>query len=256
MISKLSDMSVEDLKKGYWHDKEKDSYVCHVCGEKFENGVIYDVGEKFYSADKMIDIHIQQKHESMLKVLISQDKKYTGLTESQKEFLEMMYLGLSDDEVAKKTNVAPVTVRQKRFVFKEKAKQAKVYLSIYELVKENAQKNKKGKNEKDQLIEIHPGATMVDERYLITEAEKEKILHTAFYSLDPLRLKNFPVKEKKKLAILQKIASQFEPDRRYTEKEVNAILKDIYDDYVTIRRYMIEYGFMDRMRDCSEYWLK
>ena len=47
---------------------------------------------------------------------------------------------------------------------------------------------------------------------------------------------------------------QFEPGRTYTEKEVNGILRDIFDDYVTLRRYLIEYGFLERTRDCRTYW--
>lgn len=256
MIGKISDISIEELKKGYWYDQEKDSFVCHVCGERFENGVIFDVEGKFYSADKMIGIHIQQKHEGMLKVLVSQDKKYTGLTENQKELLEMMHNGLLDDEIAKKTDVAPVTVRHRRFVFKEKAKQAKLYLAIYELVTENADKNKHKKGNQDRLIEPHEGAKMVDDRYFITEAEENKIIAGMFSSLDPLKLKTFPSKEKKKIIVLKKIAGKFEGNRKYTEKEVNTILHDIYDDFATIRRYLIEYGFMERTHDCREYWLK
>ncbi len=34
------------------------------------------------------------------------------------------------------------------------------------------------------------------------------------------------------------------------------ILKPIYHDYVMIRRYLIEYGFLDRHRDGSAYWVK
>jgi hypothetical protein len=30
----------------------------------------------------------------------------------------------------------------------------------------------------------------------------------------------------------------------------------VYDDYVTVRRYLIEYGFLDRKDDGSQYWLK
>ncbi len=29
-----------------------------------------------------------------------------------------------------------------------------------------------------------------------------------------------------------------------------------YDDNATIRRYLIEYGFLDRSKDCSKYWVK
>jgi hypothetical protein len=42
----------------------------------------------------------------------------------------------------------------------------------------------------------------------------------------------------------------------YAEKEINEILKAIYEDYVMLRRYLIEYGFIDRKSDGSEYWLK
>ncbi|AVQ98165.1 hypothetical protein OBCHQ24_03680 [Oceanobacillus iheyensis] len=38
--------------------------------------------------------------------------------------------------------------------------------------------------------------------------------------------------------------------------EVNEILKSIYINYVKIRRYFIEYGFMKRSRYCTEYWVK
>ena len=104
--------------------------------------------------------------------------------------------------------------------------------------------------------EIHPGATMLDERYMVTALETEKIITTFFTSLDPLILKAFPPKEKKKLVILRVIAGQFEACKRYPEKEVNRILKSIYKDFASIRRYLIMYGFMDRTDDCSEYWVK
>lgn len=106
-----------------------------------------------------------------------------------------------------------------------------------------------------QSTEMHAGATMVDERYLATAEETQKIIRICFRSTQPLVLKTFPPKEKKKLVILNLIAQQFQPDRQYSEKEVNQILEEIYTDYVTIRRYLIEYGYMDRTVDCSAYWL-
>ncbi len=65
-------------------------------------------------------------------------------------------------------------------------------------------------------------------------------------SLSPLRLKTFPAKEKKKIVVLKKISEQFENKRRYLEKEVNEVIKGIFDDFATIRRYLIEYGFMEK----------
>jgi hypothetical protein len=51
-------------------------------------------------------------------------------------------------------------------------------------------------------------------------------------------------------------AIQFERNKRYDERELNSIIKEIYEDYATIRRYLIEYGFMERTSNCKEYWLK
>jgi len=138
-------------------------------------------------------------------------------------------------------------VRRQRFNFREKAKQAKHYLATYELVF--------AAQGKEPLMPIHNEAVFLDDRYVITETERERILKNALLTREPLVLKHFPPKEKKKLVILTLIAAQFEKGKHYSESEVNAILKPIYDDFVTIRRYLIAYGFMARTRSGSEYWL-
>jgi hypothetical protein len=153
-------------------------------------------------------------------------------------------------------SVAPATVRHQRFTFREKAKQAKLYLAIYELAFQGMETNKSLTDAEDEMIEIHNGAKMVDDRYFTTKSEEEKVLASLFSTLEPLRLINFPAKEKKKIIVLRKITEQFEKDKKYEEKELNTILKGIYDDFATIRRYLIEYGFMERTNDCKYYWVK
>lgn len=91
----------------------------------------------------------------------------------------------------------------------------------------------------------------------LTPEEEEKILKNVFSSLEPLKLKVISSKAKKKAVIMKKIAGQFEKDKKYTEMEVNGVLKQIYpEDFSTLRRGLIEMGFMDRKSDGSEYWLK
>ena len=155
----------------------------------------------------------------------------------------------SDKDMAKKLNVTEATIRRQRFTFREKAKQAKFYLAMYELVFEDEPTTT------EQIIPIHNNAIYVDDRYLITEDEKQHIVETFFSSIQPLVLKSFSPKEKKKVVILGKIAEQFEYGKKYSEQEVNEILKPIYADYMTIRRYLIMYGFMERTRDGRQYWL-
>ena len=72
------------------------------------------------------------------------------------------------------------------------------------------------------------------------------------------KLLQYPSKRPMRIIALQKIALQFEANRTYTEKEVNNIIKNniSFTDIELIRREMIEHGFMGRLRDGSQYWLK
>jgi RimJ/RimL family protein N-acetyltransferase len=66
------------------------------------------------------------------------------------------------------------------------------------------------------------------------------------------RLVEIPAAAKKRRLAMEKIALEFEPGQRYSEREVNLIIQLIHDDYATIRRYMIDEGFMDRAD--GAYW--
>jgi len=55
---------------------------------------------------------------------------------------------------------------------------------------------------------------------------------------------------------MQKLIGDFEASRKYSEQEVNDILKSYYEDYVSVRRCMIQYGFLDRNGDGTQYWVK
>lgn len=246
----IEGLTIEEIKKGYRYDKETESYICNFCNKTYQDKEIYKFDERFFESSKAISIHIKKEHGSVFDNIINQESKYNSMTDNQRDLLCMMYLNETDKQIANKLQISPSTVRHQRFMFREKAKQAKMYLAIYESVDE------KYKSEQDKIIPIHSEATMIDDRYITTEKEKENILKNAFSSIDPLKLKHFPVKEKKKIIILARIAEQFERERRYSEKEINIILKNNYEDHVTLRRYLIEYGFMQRTTDCNEYWLK
>lgn len=96
----------------------------------------------------------------------------------------------------------------------------------------------------------------MDERYSIEDKEREKVLQTYFKQGLDGSIETIPSKEKRKLIILQHILQRFTIGKVYTEKEVNMILKTVHEDFVTLRRYLIEYGFMDRNTDGSSYWVK
>lgn len=244
----LENVTAEELKKGCCTTADG-ALVCLHCGKTFEPDEVFPCGERYFTAEKAVRMHLETDHPDRFRELIDSGSKYLSLTDNQKELFLLFYSGMTDAEIAAQLGVSASTVRHQKFMFRERAKAARFYLAVWGMVEEN-------KNKQAGLLPVHKGATMVDERYEITEEENKKILENVFKSLEPLKLKVFSPKEKKKIVILRKIAGQFEPGKQYTEKEVNAILKDIFDDYATLRRYLVEYGYMERTSDCRSYWLK
>lgn len=251
MIKDILNMSLNELKEGYVYNRDKSRYECLMCNVCFEEGEIFTFDNRLFVAKRAIKEHIRMDHGGVIDKLLETDKKYTGLTEKQKNLLIDISRGLTDKEIAKKNGVATATIRHQKFIFREKAKQAKMYMAIYESVELAA-----NSDVKHQLVTTHTGATMVDERYVLTVEENEKIIMNYFEEGDTLRLKILPSKEKKKIAVLRKITESFDSSKKYSEKELNDIIKFIYDDIATIRRYLIQYGFLDRTKDGSQYWVK
>lgn len=242
--------SLPEIKQGYIYDQQRDDFICLICGQSYANGNIYPDGSQLYEAKKIVQIHITQNHQSTFYFLLNLDKKITGLTEHQKTIVELFYGGSSDKEVAKTLNTESTsTVRNHRFNLREKQKQAKITLAILELLGDHIPK-------KDTFIAIPRSSRQVDDRYAITEQDSEKIL-AAYFKQGPYGpLDHFPLKEKKRVAILRHLMRLFDASKTYTEHEVNDVLKQFYHDYVLIRRNLIEYGFMDRTKDGSSYWVK
>ena len=87
-------------------------------------------------------------------------------------------------------------------------------------------------------------------RFDISQVERDKVLKT-FFRDD--RLIAFPAREKKKLIVLERFCRLFGRGRIYTEKQVNEMIEPLYHDYVTIRRYLVDYGYFEREKDGSEY---
>jgi hypothetical protein len=79
--------------------------------------------------------------------------------------------------------------------------------------------------------------------------EEEAVLRTFFRGG---RLVEIPTKESKRRIVLERIALEFEPGARYDEKTVNAIVGRFYNDYASIRRYLVDEGFLDR--EHGIYW--
>lgn len=76
-----------------------------------------------------------------------------------------------------------------------------------------------------------------DERF------RQKVIRDFF---DGSRLREIPARRKKRVVVLQHLAGWFNPHRAYPEKEVNAILRQAHEDVATLRRELVDYGYLHR----------
>lgn len=142
-------LTLDEIKKGYRFDKETNAYVCNYCDKAFQEGQVFCINGNFYAPEYSAAKHIEVEHGGNVEQLLHSDTKYNTLTDNQKELLLLFYSDMSDSEIAKKLGVSHSTVRRQKFTFREKAKQAKLYLAVFEHVFEDKPKNK------EAIIPIH-----------------------------------------------------------------------------------------------------
>ena len=87
----------------------------------------------------------------------------------------------------------------------------------------------------------------------IPQAERESITKAFFKEGPDGPLHEYPSQNKKKLVVLANFAAMFEFDKAYREIEVNFKLKPRFADFATLRRDLVEFGFIARTPDGKEY---
>lgn len=244
---KIGEATLVELENGF--REIEDGFVCIVCGERFERGVIYRVEERFMEPRRAAAEHVESAHGGMLRVLLALPQSLTGLSALQRKIIDGMGRGCSDREIAHELGgKAESTIRNHRFQFRKRWMEAKVMVAIAKILE-------KHEGDGERFIRFHKSMPIHDERTMTTQEEAEKILKRCMRRDGTLVMTKFPRKEKEKLVILKRIMEVFDPVRRYSEKEINALLQPIWEDYVTVRRYLIEYRFLGRKPDGSEYWV-
>ena len=101
------------------------------------------------------------------------------------------------------------------------------------------------------IIDIIQEKSAETDKQEIREQEYRKKVIEAFFEYG--KLKAIPSQRKKEKIVLEEIAKGFEKGKIYTEREVNIIIADYYDDFCTLRRDMIAEHILER--ENMNYWL-
>ena len=246
-MERLDELTVDDLKRGFQQRSGPDGFRCMYCGRSYEQGVIYPLGEHLYDARRAVEDHVIRDHGGPFAALMATAKEGTGLSDIQRSVVEASFEGLTDKQIAARLGRSASTIRNHRFLLRKRRREARAFLAIMEILDERVQRG-------ERFVQFHPALPVDDERVMITETEAAKLLDKYFEGPDRGQLLRFPKKEKHKLVLLREVAARFAVGRRYPEAEVNRLLGDVFEDYVTLKRYLIDYRFLARERDGSEYW--
>jgi hypothetical protein len=66
------------------------------------------------------------------------------------------------------------------------------------------------------------------------------------------RLTQIPPQLSRRRVVLDRLAQEFDVGSRYSEREVNGILRRFHEDVASLRRFLVDEGFLDRA--AGEYW--
>ncbi|MDB1712910.1 helix-turn-helix transcriptional regulator, partial [Enterococcus avium] len=138
-----SDLTIKEIKKGY--SKKGDFlFQCLYCDQTFDDRFVYPLNEgnsQLARAEGAMIYHIKHEHHGPFDALLNLDKNQTGLSDKQKTFLTLFNKDIDDQEIAEQLNITTSAVRNHRFKFKEKKRQAKILLALLESIEEKDQGN-------------------------------------------------------------------------------------------------------------------
>ena len=118
------------------------------------------------------------------------------------------------------------------------------YYNVYQLDEKALQSKSRNLFSQENLA-----ASVVD---VDADAYDRKVI--ADYSRRDGSLKTIPSQRKKLEAILRHVVKEFEPGKRYSEKQVNEMLGKYHEDTASLRRELVGYGLMKREGGGGDYW--
>ncbi|MFH2115709.1 MAG: DUF2087 domain-containing protein [Spirochaetota bacterium] len=240
-----TEASVKELKQGWLDDRQSQSLICVHCGKRFSRGRVYAYGDELLTCRAAADRHVKEAHGSAFEAILKAGKTATGLSEVQETVLQGLYNGSDDADIAKALgDKALSTVRSHRRNLRLKATEARFFLAAMELAEEWIR-------DESRFVDFGPDFPVHDERAVVTGDEAIAIKRT-FMRPDGT-LSRIPPKEKQKLVILRHLTELFEKGREYSDAEVRSLLGAVHEDHALLRRYLVDYRFIERDDEGRRY---
>ncbi|BDZ30890.1 DUF2087 domain-containing protein [Lactiplantibacillus sp. WILCCON 0030] len=225
----IANLSLNDLKNG-WHSTAN-GFVCNYCQATWPNTAPLSQRQE----------HLDLVHGGNRSQLLHLQSRYNTLTSKQQDLLTAFATGIKDQALAEQLQVAPSTIRHQKFTFREKAKQAKLYLATYETVFESP-------------TTVSANDPTIAEMQLPSEDKVAHVLKAYFdFDHEPLQLKRWPIQQSRLKIVLARIIEEFPRHRNWSKATIDQRLKSIYFDVATLRRALIQYGYLTWDQQTKRY---
>jgi len=88
-------------------------------------------------------------------------------------------------------------------------------------------------------------------------SETKKIINIAAFLDDAGKIVQIPAPSRTRIPTIAYLASKFEEEQIYKEKEINEIINKwhTFGDYFILRRLLIDYKFLERTPNGDKYWV-
>jgi len=133
-LMEFKELTVDELSQGYVWDESAGAYICIFCGERFEEGLIHSSHGRMLTAERAVKEHITDAHGGVFDGLTSLDKQIHGLSDSQRDILEGMYMEKDNKTLAKELGISVATVRTHKFNIQRMKREAKILLALLEQI--------------------------------------------------------------------------------------------------------------------------
>jgi len=171
----------------------------------------------------------------------------------QQQVLVHLGQGLDDKQIATELGGRSLsTVRNHRFQLRKKHREARVFSAMMALLESG--ESTPAAPPSERFVEFHVELPTSDDRTAITTDEEKRLLDKYFVDPEHTVLDRIPKKEKHKLVVLKRVVERLDRGVRYHEREVNQRLKSVHADTAALRRYLVDYRFVQRVPDGSAYW--
>ncbi len=230
-IKLIEESTQQDVIRGYSEDDK--GFKCLLCGEYFTKGEIYELNGRLYDANKMVQLHIEEIHESVLGSLLKLSSNDVGISDLQLGLLSLFAGGLSDKQISEHLGVASSTIRNHRYKLREKEKQAKIFLVIMELLEEKQGKigkNIKSKVIKDDKVLSGSYAKVNKKNYeeVLTGTSTDVDVDSVISSISDNKIDTTSISEKSYTTNIQPITNKFTKDssRNKVEEDLEVSKED------------------------------